>query len=56
VTNRADSYLGVGQTGSFDDRQRSYACVVKKKNIYHMWYTGTGFGQTGMGYATGFVS
>jgi hypothetical protein len=55
VTSKADSYLGVGQPGSFDDRQRSYACVIKKGNIYHMWYTGNGFGQTGIGYAVGFV-
>jgi len=53
VTNNADSYFGIGQEGAFDDKQRSYACIVKRKDIYHMWYTGNGFGSTGIGYAIG---
>jgi hypothetical protein len=48
-----DGELGVGASGSFDDSQRSYPCVVKHGPEYRMWYTGNGFGATGMGYATG---
>jgi len=56
VTSKADSYLGIGPAGAFDDKARSYACVIKQENIYHMWYTGNGFGQTGIGYALGIIS
>jgi hypothetical protein len=44
--------LGTGRTGEFDAVQRTYVCVVKHGNEYRCWYTGTGFGKTGMGYAT----
>jgi len=50
---KADDYLGIGMPGAFDDHQRSYAVVVKRANDYHLWYTGNGFGKTGMGYARG---
>ncbi|MDP6112125.1 MAG: hypothetical protein QGG53_09695 [Planctomycetota bacterium] len=45
--------LGIGDEGAFDDHQRSYACVVKHQDEYRCWYTGNGFGNTGMGYAVG---
>jgi hypothetical protein len=48
-----DGELGVGDEGAFDDHQRSYACVVKHQDEYRCWYTGNGFGRTGMGYAIG---
>ena len=47
-----DGDLGVGAAGSFDDHQRSYAAVVAHKGGLRCWYTGNGFGQTGIGYAT----
>lgn len=48
-----DGDLGVGQQGAFDDHQRCYACVVRHEGQYRCWFTGNGFGATGMGYATG---
>jgi hypothetical protein len=48
-----DGELGVGAAGAFDDYQRSYACAVREADTYHLWYTGNGFGATGMGYARG---
>ncbi|OGV71467.1 MAG: hypothetical protein A2340_09860 [Lentisphaerae bacterium RIFOXYB12_FULL_60_10] len=50
---KADDYLGIGAAGTFDDHQRSYAVVVRRADDYHLWYTGNGFGKTGMGYARG---
>jgi len=47
----ADGELGVGGKGSFDDHQRSYPTVIRHDNEYRCWYTGNGFGCTGMGYA-----
>ncbi len=47
-----DGDLGVGAAGSFDDHQRSYASVVAHDGGLRCWYTGNGFGQTGIGYAT----
>jgi len=49
----ADDYLAVGQAGAFDAHQRSYASVVSRDGIYHLWYTGNQFGDTGMGHAVG---
>ena len=46
-----DGDLGVGAAGSFDDHQRSYAVVVPHEGGLRCWYTGNGFGQTGIGYA-----
>ena len=46
-----DGDLGVGAAGSFDDHQRSYAVVVAHDGGLRCWYTGNGFGQTGIGYA-----
>ena len=46
-----DGEFGVGKAGEFDDHQRSYACVVRHGEQYRCWYTGNGFGTTGMGYA-----
>lgn len=48
----ADGDIGIGESGAFDDHQRSYASVVRHENEYRMWYTGNRFGATGMGYCT----
>ncbi len=48
-----DGEMGVGAAGCFDDRQRCYVSVVKHGDDYRCWYTGNGFGTTGMGYAVG---
>ena len=45
--------LGVGEPGAFDDHQRSYPTIVRHNDEYRCWYTGNGFGATGMGYAVG---
>ncbi len=45
--------FGVGTPGAFDDRQRCYVSVVEHNGEYRCWYTGNGFGATGMGYAVG---
>lgn len=42
--------LGVGASGAFDSRQRSYPCVVRETNELRCWFTGNHFGDTGMGY------
>lgn len=47
----ADGELGVGAPGAFDDHQRSYPCLVRESGKLQCWYTGNGFGDTGMGYA-----
>jgi len=44
--------LGTGPSGSFDDQQRSYISVVRHGDEYRAWFTGNGFGATGIGYAT----
>ncbi|MBS13919.1 MAG: hypothetical protein CME19_20285 [Gemmatimonadetes bacterium] len=49
-----DGELGVGKQGCFDDQQRCYVSVIKSGDTYRCWYTGNGFGQTGMGYAEGY--
>ena len=49
----ADGDLGIGAPGCFDDHQRSYASVLKIPEGYRLWYTGNGFGSTGMGVAVG---
>lgn len=46
-----DGELGVGEKGCFDDHQRSYPVVVCERDVFHCWFTGNGFGSTGMGYA-----
>lgn len=48
--------FGIGMEGAFDDKQRCYSCVIKHKDEYRLWYTGNGFGRTGMGYVTGRLS
>ena len=48
-----DGEFGIGKKGCFDDQQRCYVSVVKFGDTYRCWYTGNGFGQTGMGYAEG---
>jgi len=53
VPSGPDGDLGVGAPGAFDDHQRSYASVIKHGDEYRLWYTGNGFGATGIGYVTG---
>ncbi|MHB0935140.1 MAG: glycoside hydrolase family protein [Armatimonadota bacterium] len=48
-----DGELGVGEPGAFDAEQRCYVSVVREGEEYRCWYTGNGFGGTGMGYAVG---
>ena len=48
-----DGEFGIGAKGAFDDHQRSYACVIRHQEEYRCWYTGNGFGRSGMGYAVG---
>ncbi|MCJ8331161.1 MAG: hypothetical protein HRT89_19360 [Lentisphaeria bacterium] len=43
--------LGFGEPGSYDDVQRSYPTMVSAYGKLHCWFTGNGFGETGMGYA-----
>ena len=45
-----DGEVGMGAAGAFDDHQRSYPCVVQHGDSLRCWYTGNGFGSTGMGY------
>jgi len=46
-----DGELGTGEGGCFDDFQRSYPTIIRHENEWRCWYTGNGFGATGMGYA-----
>lgn len=50
-----DGELGVGRAGTFDDVQRSYPCILRHGNELRCWYTGNGFGRTGIGYAVAAV-
>ena len=43
--------LGIGADGAFDDHQRSYPSMVSSNGKWHCWFTGNGFGATGIGYA-----
>jgi len=43
--------LGMGAEGAFDAHQRCYPTVVTHEGEYRCWFTGNGFGSTGMGYA-----
>lgn len=43
--------LGTGKPGAFDDHQRSYPTIVNHNGELRCWFTGNGFGGTGMGYA-----
>ena len=49
-----DGEFSIGEKGAFDDQQRCYVTVIKHGDTYRCWYTGNGFGQTGMGFAEGF--
>ena len=53
VPSPPDGDLGVGEPGTFDDHQGSYAMVVPYGDELRMWYTGNDFGGTGLGYAVG---
>jgi hypothetical protein len=47
----ADGDLGgVGSAGHFDSERHCYASVVKHGEEWRMWYSGNGFGHTGIGY------
>lgn len=46
-----DGELDVGAACSFDDEQRSYPTILSANGKRHCWFTGNGFGKTGMGYA-----
>jgi hypothetical protein len=48
----SDGELGVGSEGAFDDAQRCYLTVVLHEGTYRGWYSGNGYGTTGMGFAT----
>ncbi|MBI3987349.1 MAG: hypothetical protein HY343_10530 [Lentisphaerae bacterium] len=48
--------LGAGAPSAFDDHQRSYPTVIPYRDQYRCWYTGNGFGTTGMGYAVSRLS
>lgn len=51
-----DGEFGTGPQGTFDDHQRSYPCVVRDGEHLHAWFTGNGFGTTGLGYARGILT
>ncbi len=51
-----DGDMGIGPTGAFDDEQRCYVSVLRNDDTYHCWYTGNGYGTTGMGYARAVAS
>jgi hypothetical protein len=55
VPSDADGDLGVGNAGAFDDQQRCYASVVRDGSLLRMWFTGNGFGRTGIGYAEAYA-
>jgi hypothetical protein len=38
-------------TQAFDDKQRSYPCILQHNGHLRCWYTGNNFGTHGMGYA-----
>ena len=46
-----DGEFGHGDQSAFDDHQRSYGDMVVHGDTIRCWYTGNGFGSTGMGYA-----
>lgn len=48
----ADGELGAGAAGAYDDHQRSYPVMIPHGSEMRCWFTGNGFGTTGMGYAT----
>ncbi len=45
--------FGFGVESAFDSKQRCYPCAAKHGDKYRCWYTGDGFGATGIGYAIG---
>ena len=53
IESGPEGEFGTGLEGAFDDRQRCYVSIVKHEDEYRCWFTGNGFGQTGMGYAVG---
>ncbi|MDA0745139.1 MAG: hypothetical protein O2954_01380 [bacterium] len=46
-----DGEFHTGTQGAFDDQQRCYPTVIPENGTYRCWFTGNGFGKTGMGYA-----
>ena len=51
VPSGPDGDLGVGAPGAFDSEQRCYAAAVPHAGGWRLWFTGNGFGHTGMGFA-----
>ena len=51
-----DGEFGIGETGAFDDVQRTYPSVLKVGDAYHCWFSANGFGTSGMGYAVGHMA
>lgn len=47
-----DGEFGVGRPGTFDSQQRCYPTVIQHDGEWRAWYSGNGYGATGMGYAT----
>ncbi len=41
---------GIGPKGAFDDTMREYACFLPIGDQLHAWYTGNGYGTTGIGH------
>ena len=48
-----DGDFGVGEPDTFDSEQRSYTAVTREGDEYRCWYSGNGYGATGIGYAVG---
>lgn len=46
-----DGELGIGTAGAFDDHQRCYPTMLRIGDEVQCWFTGNGFGATGMGHA-----
>jgi hypothetical protein len=51
--SRSKGAMGVGPDGAFDSKQRCYTAVIKHGKKYRCWFTGNGYGSSGMGYAEG---
>lgn len=56
IETSSDQEMGIGEPGGFDDHQRCYISIVRHENEYRCWYTGNGYGLTGIGYATGVLA
>lgn len=52
LRGNTDDTSGLGPPGAFDDKMRGYTCVIAHGNELRCWYTGNGYGASGMGYAS----